>query len=108
MFLARWPDRDFNVLAKSGEEFHKASNGEIPGAVADDQGYLRLPHAENFGDLDLCQICRVSCALRSSCSGLGRPRSAKTFPPPTDARATRSFLFFVLVFMVFPPFLHGP
>src|SRR5690349_2990872 len=40
VFLARGPDRDFNVLAEGGQEGHQALDGEIAGTVAHEQGYL--------------------------------------------------------------------
>jgi hypothetical protein len=55
MLLARGPDDDFDVLTQSGEEFHKASNREVTRAIPHQQRDLRLLHAENFGDLHLCQ-----------------------------------------------------
>jgi hypothetical protein len=54
MFLAGRPDGDFNVLAQSREKFHEASDGKVTRAVPHKQGDLRLLHAQNFGDLDLC------------------------------------------------------
>src|SRR5487761_643647 len=54
MFLASGPDGDFNVLAQSSKELHKTSNGKVTSAVPHQQGNLRLLHAEDFGDLDLC------------------------------------------------------
>jgi hypothetical protein len=55
MFLASGPDGDFNILTESDEKFRKASNGKITCTVPHQQGGLRLLHAENFGDLDLCR-----------------------------------------------------
>src|ERR1022692_2149437 len=37
VFLARGPDRDFNVLAEGGQEGHQALDGEIAGTVAHEQ-----------------------------------------------------------------------
>lgn len=54
MFLVGRPHGDFHVLTQSREEFHEAPDGKIAGTVPHQQGDLRLPHAENFGDLDLC------------------------------------------------------
>jgi len=59
MFLARGPDGDFNVLTESREEFHEASDGKVTRAVPHQQGDLRLLHAENFGDLDLCHAAAL-------------------------------------------------
>src|ERR1035437_6809821 len=53
--------------------------------------------------LRIVWICRVSCALSSSCSGLGRPRSAKTFPLPSVTRETRACVFLALVFILVLP-----
>ncbi len=118
MFLARWPDRDFNVLAKSGEEFHQASNGEISSAVAHEQGYLRLPHSENFGDIDLCQLAVLED--RVDLQGelrfeqlLLRVAKAKVRKDVSTAHgnagnAIVSLLFFFLVFMLVPPFSMFP
>lgn len=54
MFLSGRPDGDFNILTQSREEFHEASDREITRTVSHQQGDLRLLHAEDFGDLDLC------------------------------------------------------
>ena len=54
MFLARWPDGDFNVLTQGSKELHKASNGEVTRTVPHQQRDLRLLHAKDFGDVDLC------------------------------------------------------
>src|SRR5579864_1245323 len=54
MLLAAGADGDFNVLAQSREELHEASNREVSRPVAHQQRNLRLLHAEDFGDLHLC------------------------------------------------------
>jgi hypothetical protein len=54
MFLAAWPNGDLHVLAQCRQKLHKASDGKVTGAVPHQQRDLRLLHAENFGDLDLC------------------------------------------------------
>jgi hypothetical protein len=74
VFLARWPKSDFNVLTQSREKFHKASNGKIARAVSHQQGHLRLLHAENFGDLDLCHA-----AVLEDRADLQRELSLKQF-----------------------------
>jgi len=51
VFLACWPDGDFNILAQSREEFHEAANGKATRAVSHQQRDLGLLHAEDFGDL---------------------------------------------------------
>ena len=48
-----WPDGDFHVLARSREELHETSDREITRAIPHQQRDLRLPHAEDFGDLHL-------------------------------------------------------
>src|ERR1700693_1907768 len=53
MFLTGGPHGDFNILAQSRKEFHKASDRKAARAVAHQQGNLGLLHAENFGDLHL-------------------------------------------------------
>lgn len=53
MFLTAGPHGDFHVLPQSREKFHEASNGKVARAIPHQQGDLRLPHAENLGDLDL-------------------------------------------------------
>jgi hypothetical protein len=54
MVLAAGADGDFNVVAQSREELDEASNREVSRAVAHQQRDLRLLHAEDFGDFDLC------------------------------------------------------
>ena len=54
MFFVGRPHSDFHVLTQSREKFHEASNRKVARAIAHQQRYLRLPHAENFGDLNLC------------------------------------------------------
>ena len=54
MFPTGGSDRDFHVLAQCREKFHEASNGKVTRAISHQQRDLRLLHAENFGDLDLC------------------------------------------------------
>src|SRR5580692_192108 len=51
--------------------------------------------------LTILWICSVSRAFRSSCSGLGRPRSAKTLPEPSSTR-TFFLRMSVLPFPVMP------
>jgi hypothetical protein len=53
MFLAARPDSYFDVLTQGREKFHEAPDGKIAGTIPHQQGNLGLPHAENFGDLDL-------------------------------------------------------
>jgi hypothetical protein len=59
MLLAGRSDGDFNVLAQSCEELHEASDREVTRAISHQQGDLRLPYAENCGDLDLCQAAAL-------------------------------------------------
>ena len=54
VFLAGGPHSNFHVLTQSREKFHDASNGKVARAISHQQRDLRLPHAENFGDLNLC------------------------------------------------------
>jgi len=54
MFLVGRPHGDFHVLTQSREKFHEASNGKVARAISHQQRDLRLPRAENFGDLNLC------------------------------------------------------
>jgi hypothetical protein len=53
MFLATGPDGDFYILSKGCQKLHEAADGKIARAIPHQQRDLRLPHAENFGDLDL-------------------------------------------------------
>ena len=53
MFLVGRSHGDFHVLTQSREKFHEASNGKVARAISHQQRDLRLPHAENFGDLNL-------------------------------------------------------
>ena len=53
MFLVGRPHGDFYVLTQSREKFHEAFNGKVARAISHQQRDLRLPHAENFGDLNL-------------------------------------------------------
>src|ERR1035437_10090561 len=59
VFLARGPDRDFNVLAEGGQEGHQALDGEIAGTVAHEQGYLRLGDADDVPGLRLGELARL-------------------------------------------------
>src|ERR1700746_1998754 len=54
MFLVGRSRGDFHVLTQSREKFHEESNGKVARAISHQQGDLRLPHAENFGYLNLC------------------------------------------------------
>jgi hypothetical protein len=54
MFLVGRPHGDFHVLTQGREKFHESSNGKVARAISHQQRDLRLPHAENFGDLNLC------------------------------------------------------
>ena len=53
MFLVGWPHGDFHVSTQGCEKFHEASNGKVARTISQQQGDLRLSHAENFGDLNL-------------------------------------------------------
>jgi len=53
MFFTCGPNGDFDILPQRREKFHKASTGKVTRAVSDQQGDLRLPYAENFGELHL-------------------------------------------------------
>src|SRR5438876_6796176 len=69
MFLVGRPHGDFHVLTQSREKFHEASNGKVARAISHQQRDLRLPRAENFGDLNLCHAAvldRKSTRLNSS------------------------------------------
>jgi hypothetical protein len=89
MFLARWPDGDFNVLTQGSKELHKASNGEVTRTVPHQQRDLRLLHAKDFGDLDLChaavlkdgidlqgELCleQLLLRIRKACTSTAKPR----------------------------------
>lgn len=53
MGFAGGADGDLDVLAEGGEELHEAADAEVAGAVAHEQGDLRLLDAEDFGDFGL-------------------------------------------------------
>ena len=55
MLFAGGSDRDFDVLAEGGEKFHQATDAEVAGTVAHEQGDLGLLDAEDFGQFDLGQ-----------------------------------------------------
>ncbi len=59
MFLFGRPHGDLHVLTQSREKFHEASNGKVARAISHQQRDLRLPHAENFGDLNLCHAAAL-------------------------------------------------
>ena len=88
MFLARWPDSDFNVLAQGGKERHKTSDGEVTRTVPHEQGDLRLLHAEEFGDLGLfqtaalddCMDLQGELRLEQFLLGVGKAKVGKDVP----------------------------
>jgi hypothetical protein len=59
MLLAGGPDGDFNVLSQSREEFHEASDRKVTRTIPHQQRDLRLLHAKNFGDFDLCHTMAI-------------------------------------------------
>jgi hypothetical protein len=56
--LSRRLDRDLHVLSERGQEFHQPSDREIAGAVAHQQGDVRLLDAEDGAGLRLRQPAR--------------------------------------------------
>lgn len=88
MRLACGPDGNLNVLSQSGEEVHQAFYRKRSRAVAHhprDVGLFAPEDLSGFGLRDAALFDEavdwsVSRAFSSSCSGWGKPRSAKTFP----------------------------
>ena len=63
MLFARGPYRDFDILAEGGEKGHQALDGEIAGAVAHQQRYLRLGNADDVAGLRLGQLTGLDDAV---------------------------------------------
>src|SRR5271169_1298485 len=97
MLLARRPDGNFNVLTESGEEFHKPSDREVTRAIPHRQRNLRLLHAEDFGDLNLCQAAvfedrrdlQGELCLEQLLLGIGKAKVQGS----TEARFSRTVTF---------------
>ena len=113
MFLTGGPDGDFNILTQSSKELHKASNGKVTRAVPHQQRDLRLLHAENFGDLDLCHAAiledRVDLQrelrLEQLLLGIGKAKVSKDVPAAFGYAGQRDCVSFgLLLFILVLPF----
>ena len=88
MRLPRALDADLHVVAERGQEIHQAFHREISRPIAHEQRHVRLLDAENLTGLRLRQMACLDDAVdlqrqagfEQFLFGMGRPKSAKTFP----------------------------
>lgn len=116
MFSAAGPHGDFHVLTQSREKFHEAANGKVASAIPHQQGDLRLPHAENFGDLNLCHAAVSQNRIDLECKlgleqfllGIGKTQVCKDVSAAFGYVSHALACFFRFGFHLNSAFLCGP
>lgn len=116
MLLAGGPYGDFHVLTQSREEFYEASNGKVARAIPHQQGDLGLPHAENFGDLNLrhaaifqdCIDLQGKLGLEQFLLGIGKAQVCKDVSAAFGYVSHALGCFFHFGFHLNSAFLCGP